>query len=172
MAALPSSRAGTPGFSRRQDGAALYVALIMLILLAIIGIVGMQVSTMQERMSSNYRSANLAFQNAEALARRTECGTEDLVNRTTTAGCATVTDAKVCDEPFDAAGWAQGLQPSGGSQTNVRLIGPCISGNSSLAMGAAVNEDANPIYQITAYNTDGTGGSESADSAVDTIFRP
>lgn len=156
---------------RRQKGAVLYIALMMLILMALLGTVGMQVTTMQERMSSNYRAAHLAFENAEALARSTECGVEDLVNRTTTGGCASVTEAKVCDEPFDPAAWAQGFAPSSGEHTNVRLIGPCISGNSSLAMGEAINEDANPIYQITAYNTD-KSGDEAADGAIDTIFRP
>ncbi|WP_434027684.1 pilus assembly PilX family protein [[Pseudomonas] boreopolis] len=157
--------------AERQSGAVLYVALIILILLALLGVVGMQVTGLQEKMASNYRAANLAFQNAEAQARNVECGVEDLVNRTSTVGCPAVSNVKVCDEPFDAVGWAASLTYSDGDQTNVRLIGPCISGNSSFAMGKPINEDANPIYQITAYSTnDGANG--SADSAVDTIFRP
>lgn len=155
----------------RQSGAVLYVALIMLILLALLGIVGMQVTGLQERMSSNYRASNMAFQNAETLARSTECGVEDIVNRTTTAGCATVSDVNVCDAPFDAADWADGLRPSGSAQTNVRLIGPCISGNSGLGMGGPVNEDANPVYQVTAYSID-SAGDNAAEAAIDTIFRP
>ncbi len=161
---------GRVSAAHRQAGAVLYVALIMLVLLALLGIAGMQVTGLQERMSSNYRSANLAFQNAEALARSTECGIEDVVNRTS-SGCPTVSDINVCDKPFDAPDWAGDLRPHDGEKTNVRLIGPCISGNSSLGMGEAVNEDANPIYQITAYNTD-TSDDSAADAAVDTIFRP
>ena len=42
-------------FPGRQRGAVLYVALIMLLLLAMIGVVGLQVTGLQERMSSNYR---------------------------------------------------------------------------------------------------------------------
>ena len=42
-----------PALQSRQSGAALYVALIMLILLALIGIVAMQVAGLQERMSAN-----------------------------------------------------------------------------------------------------------------------
>ncbi|MFT4247690.1 MAG: PilX N-terminal domain-containing pilus assembly protein [Pseudomonas sp.] len=157
--------------ANRQSGAVLYVALIMLILLALLGIVGMQVTGLQERMSSNYRASNMAFQSAETLARNTECGVEDIVNRTTTAGCAAVSEVAMCDVPFDAADWVAGLQSSGDAQANVRLIGPCISGNSGLGMGGAVNEDANPVYQITAYSTDGAGDN-AAEAAVDTIFRP
>ena len=160
-----------PQGGRRQQGAVLYVALIMLIILALLGIAGMQVTGLQERMSSNYRSANLAFQQAEGLARRVECGIEDVVNRTTTANCEVVADVNVCDAPFDPVAWADGLQPADGGNTNVRLIGPCISGNSSMAMGGVENEDPNPIYQVTAYNTD-QAGDNAADAAVDTIFRP
>lgn len=150
----------------------LYVAMIMLILLALIGIVGMQVASMQERMSANYREINRAFQSAEALARESECVLEDIVNRTATAGCDSMTAAdvdQVCDDGFDAGQWSQNQSLTTGAAVNARLIGPCISGNASLDMGAAVNEDPNPIYQITTYSTD-----ESASSAatIDTIFRP
>lgn len=156
---------------RNQSGAVLYVALIMLILLALLGIAGMQVTGLQERMAFNYRSTNIAFQNAEQLARSTECGVENLINRTNVAGCTAVTDIKACDQIFDPTGWAMDLKPANGAGTNVRLLGPCISGNSSLGMGGAINEDPNPIYQVTAYNTDGAD-SDAADAAVDTIFRP
>ncbi|PPU88451.1 hypothetical protein XpopCFBP1817_17645 [Xanthomonas populi] len=154
-----------------QSGAVLYVALIMLILLALLGIAGMQVTGLQERMAFNYRSSNVAFQNAEQLARYTECGVENLVNPTKDASCETVTDVKACAQGFDPTGWAMNLKPSDGANTNIRSLGPCISGNSSLGMGKVVNEDPNPVYQITAYNADGADG-DAADAAVDTIFRP
>jgi type IV pilus assembly protein PilX len=156
---------------REQKGAVLYVAMIMLILLALIGIVGMQVSGLQERMSSGYRSVNLAFQNAEALVRRNECALEDLVNRTATAGCTAITPDQFCDNTFDAAAWADGFTLVSGEQSNARLIGPCISGNTALDMGAAKSEDPNPIYQVTVYATD-FAADATADAAVDTIFRP
>lgn len=154
-----------------QRGAVLYIAMIMLILLALIGIVGMQVAGLQERMSSNYRSENLAFQRAEGLARQNECALEDLVNRTTTAGCGTITPDDFCDNSFDAGDWADGFTVASGGQVNARLIGPCISGNSPLDMGAPVNEDPNPVYQLTVYSTD-RAVDPSADAAIDTIFRP
>lgn len=171
---MPRS-ASLPALASRsaQSGAVLYVALIMLLLLALLGIAGMQVTGLQEKMASNYRASNLAFQNAEGLARNIECGVADVVNRTSTAGCSVVSDVKVCDAPFDAAGWAAGYTYASGPQSNVRLIGPCISGNSSMAMGEPINEDANPIYQVSGYSTDtGNSNDATADSAVDTIFRP
>ncbi|MGO4778081.1 PilX N-terminal domain-containing pilus assembly protein, partial [Lysobacter sp. 2RAB21] len=52
-----------------QRGAVLYVALIMLVLLALIGITAMQVTGLQERMTSSYRSTNMAVQSAGGRAR-------------------------------------------------------------------------------------------------------
>lgn len=156
-----------------QQGAVLYVALIMLILLALIGVVGMQVSGLQEKMSANYRDANVAFQNAEASARQAECYVEAQANRTATA-CAAATVDLVCDTGFDATAWAsaRAMNDPATDTTKVRSIGKCISGNTSIAMGGKPeSEDPNPVYQITAYATD-VATAPSADAAVDTIFRP
>lgn len=165
--------------SRRQRGAVLYVALIMLVLLALLGIIGMQVAGMQERMAASYRAVNVAFQNAEGVARLAECGLEDVVNRTSTGGCPTVNPEQICDDDFDPMDWAEGLNLAVPSATNTRLIGPCISGNTALDMGGPINEDPNPIYQVTAFATDGVNlgsppdvGTSSSSVAIDTIFRP
>lgn len=56
----------------RQRGVALYVALIMLLLLTLLGLAAMQVTSMQERMSGNYRTFNLAFNRAEDSLRQVE----------------------------------------------------------------------------------------------------
>lgn len=158
----------------KQRGAVLYVALIILILLALIGVIGMQVSGMQERMSANYRAANLAFQRGEGAARSAECALEDMVNRTSTAGCDALESADVdmvCDNGFDPGDWAEGQTLATNQTVNARLIGPCISGNSDLDMGRPVNEDPNPIYQVTVYSTDNEDN-PTAGAAIDTIFRP
>ena len=157
-----------------QRGAVLYVALMMLILLALIGLVGMRVASLQERMSANYRAVNLAFQEAELWARNAECAIEDVVNRTTTAGCNAVnagTIEQVCDDGFDPGAWAAQRSLTAGRAVNARLIGPCIAGISNVAMGGVVNEDPNPIYEVTAYNVDNTANPTSA-TVIDTIFRP
>lgn len=167
-----------PSFAtaRAQRGAVLYIALIMLILLALIGVVGMQVAGMQERMSSNYQAVNLAFQNTEGAARSAECALEDMVNRTTTPGCNIISAANVdqiCDNGFDPGVWAGLRVLTISPVVNARLIGPCISGDSDLDMGKPVNEDPNPIYQVTVYNTDRLStANPSAATAIDTIFRP
>lgn len=158
----------------RERGAVLYVTLIMLILMAMLGIVGMQVVGLQEKMAANFRASSMAFQNAEQNARRIECAIEDQVNNTSTAGCGVVPgNIQSCDFIFDAGLWAKARIYSDGPSSNVRSIGSCISGNSSIAMGNPVNEDPNPIYQVTAYAADrAPGDSPSSDAVIDTIFRP
>jgi type IV pilus assembly protein PilX len=151
----------------------LYVALIMLILLALIGIVGMQVSGLQEKMSANYRNVNMAFQNAEEQVRDAECFIEAQVNRTASP-CTAVEVEAVCDTGFDAAKWAAGRAVTDPVESGltVRAISECIDGEGSRLQGVSpVSENPNPVYQITAYSTD-TVVNPSADAAVDTIFRP
>jgi type IV pilus assembly protein PilX len=55
-----------------QTGSALIVALIFLLLMTLIGTSAMQISSMQERMASNWRDWNTAFQSAEAALREAE----------------------------------------------------------------------------------------------------
>lgn len=156
----------------RQQGAALYVALVMLVLLAMIGIVGMQVAGLQERMAANYLNTNLAFQAAEAGVRERECYVEGLVNRTGACASAATTIGQICTDGFDATTWAQekSTDVPQENRVSIRSIGPCISGNSSLAQGTGpVSENPNPVYQITVY---ATNAAASANAAVDTIFRP
>jgi len=51
---------------KKQTGAVLIVSLIMLMLVTLIGISGMQTTVLEERMASNHRDQNTAFQAAEA----------------------------------------------------------------------------------------------------------
>src|SRR5690606_24216363 len=57
---------------RRQDGAALILALIFLLLMTMLSTSSMRTSTMQERMAGNTRDWNLGFQSAEAALRVAE----------------------------------------------------------------------------------------------------
>jgi len=60
-------------FSRgRQQGAALILALIFLLLMTLLSTSSMRTSTMQERMAGNTRDWNLGFQSAEAALRAAE----------------------------------------------------------------------------------------------------
>src|SRR6187431_451621 len=56
----------TTSRTNAQQGAALVIALIMLLVLTVLGLTAMQVTRMEERMAGNSRDINLAFQGAEA----------------------------------------------------------------------------------------------------------
>ena len=160
-------RPRTPSIASRskQRGAVLYVALIMLILMALIGVVGMQVTNLQERMSANYRGANLAFQLAEADARNveTEIG-ESLI------GGAHVysADQEVCSPTFDPESWAEGTTAAKSQYT--RRIDRCFAA-SSRRVGAKENEETGNIYEITVLASDDVNN-PSATAVVNTIFIP
>jgi len=52
-----------------QNGSALIISLVFLLILTMIGVASIQDSTLQERMAGNERDRNLAFQAAEAALR-------------------------------------------------------------------------------------------------------
>jgi type IV pilus assembly protein PilX len=56
----------------RQRGAALFVAMMILILMTLLALSASQVTALQERMAGIYRADNLAFESAERLLRRLE----------------------------------------------------------------------------------------------------
>ncbi len=56
----------------RQNGAALFISLMFLIILTLIGLSAANVGILQERMAGNVRETNVAFQEAEATLREIE----------------------------------------------------------------------------------------------------
>ena len=59
-------------FYKRQQGVALFMSLVMLLILTLLGLSSIQSTGMQLRMSNNARDANLAFQGAESAIREAE----------------------------------------------------------------------------------------------------
>jgi len=56
----------------QQRGVVLFVSLIMLMVMTLIGVTGMQNSSMEEKMVANVRDIDLSFQAAEAALREAE----------------------------------------------------------------------------------------------------
>ena len=56
----------------QQQGAALVISLIMLVLMTLVGVTAMQVTTVQQKMVSNNNDLNIAFQAAETALKRGE----------------------------------------------------------------------------------------------------
>jgi type IV pilus assembly protein PilX len=153
----------TPMKSRKQQsGAVLYVALIMLILLALIGIVAMQVAALQERMSSNYQAGNIAFQNAEKGARERE----NLIKTNVQDGVVPATNVSSHDcEPHDAAAWSE----SNGTPY-VRRLDLCFAWG-AVDVPADEAEKTDQIYQVTSHRPDRVL-LPSSEAVIDTVFIP
>lgn len=149
-------------FASKQSGAALYVALVMLILLALIGVVALQVAGLQERMSANYQASSAAFQNAEGVARTTENTLKADVN----AGRmpATRVPATDCATSHDASLWSD-------STAYVRRLDLCFSW-SAMDYPSDESERTDQIYQVTSFARDRDGFSASSEAVVDTVFIP
>lgn len=58
--------------SRAQRGAALFIAMMMLIVLSLLAVSASQVTSLQERMASAYRADEIAFERGEDRLRQTE----------------------------------------------------------------------------------------------------
>jgi type IV pilus assembly protein PilX len=54
---------------QRQRGVALIISMILLLVLSVIGLAGMEVTGLEEKMAGNMRDRNIAFQAAEATLR-------------------------------------------------------------------------------------------------------
>ncbi len=59
-------------FRTRQKGVVLVTSLVLLLVMTLIGLTGMQVTSLEEKMASNMRDSNLAFQAAETALRAGE----------------------------------------------------------------------------------------------------
>ncbi len=149
----------------RQRGAAMYIALIMLVLLALIGVVGLQVAGMQERMSSDYRTSNIAFQRAEGVARLTE----QQIATTFNEGGAFAADVLACAGAYNPAIWADTISAAQDDRT--RRLDACFPGGSSKKVGQKQNEQTANVYQITALSRDMDIGG-SSDAVIDTVYIP
>ncbi|RDZ29213.1 pilus assembly PilX family protein [Lysobacter silvisoli] len=154
------SRSGFHG-PRKQQGAALYVALIFLIILALLGVTGMQVATMQERMSANYLATNLAFQRAEAASREAEL----------TAGPSIPLEENCGGFSPEQFGVDAAIKPPSPAEEPVRVrnIKRCIPGG-DLSLGKRPeSEDVFARFRITAYRED-RPADPTSDAVVDSIF--
>ncbi|MCD9030689.1 protein PilX [Luteimonas sp. Y-2-2-4F] len=151
-----------PSSRGRQTGAVLYVALIMLVLLALLGVVAMQVAGLQERMSANYQAASMAFQNAEGVVRTHEIALADQVR----AGTLPPTNLPPtdCATPHDAAGWTDRVP-------HVRRLDLCFSWG-GLDYPSDQSERTDQIYQVTAHARDRDGVFASSEAVIDTVFIP
>ncbi|GAB3734414.1 PilX N-terminal domain-containing pilus assembly protein [Silanimonas algicola] len=162
------TRPAFPSFAKAktQRGAALYVAMIMLLLLTLIGVAAMQVASLQQRMATNFNDFSLAFQRAEGALRQSEFelqrsfDTEALRAEVYCLG--------------DATNWANTIEPADVPAPQVRKIqgGACTGdGPLSPTEEGGVPKPGEMDYQLIAAAADrDPSGSPTSVVVIETVY--
>lgn len=161
---------------RRERGAALVVALVLLLLMTVLGVSAMRTTTLQERMAGNLRDNNLAFQSAEAGLRAGEQLLEGAIPPFTGANGLVQVQADAGRVPFwNAYDWA-GNSRTAPAVPDVQADPQYVieelpvslsSANGSLVEGGTGVGEAG-FYRITAR---AVGGSAEAIAILQTTYR-
>jgi len=155
---MKSSHIRSAAAGRDQQGIALIVVLVLLVVTAILGLAIMRSSAMQERMAANLRDRSVAFQAAEGALRFAQdqvLGAGDWDTQIPTA--ADCTSDSICPSG-SAAVWRQVPDDS---YDNMMIpenpeywieylgTGPGQPGGCDTTSGSTLN-CANPLYRVTA----------------------
>lgn len=164
------------GSRPHQRGAALIVALVMLLVLTLIAVTASRTSTLQERMAGNLRQSSLAFEAAESTLRIGEEWIENQIGgprpvAVTVSGCGSPPcEVLVLDEldPFDySAAWGSSNvhdtaeTPYGTAAPPEYFIEEQQVVRDSLNVGMSTDTAARHYYRITARAVGGTTSAES-----------
>lgn len=156
---------------KNERGAVLVTGLLLLVIMTLIGITSMQTSTLEEVMSRNLGSRNIAFHTAEMALRDGErvLTAASLPTFPGTSTTATSTGLYMPYVDIDGMAWDatdsavySGTAPSGAAvppRYIIENLGPAGSGaaEGSLVAGSEVAE--NNMYRVTAY---GVGSNASS----------
>lgn len=138
---------------RRQEGAVLFVCLVMLLLMTALGITAMQVTTLQERMAGNYESINLAFHNSEANARAEEHRVRRLLLSPQAAVEAIIDGETLPGETDCPADPVDFTSPVPGTP-DVCSAAPLLPGAGSMDWGEPENNDTDKAIRVVAIDYD------------------
>lgn len=167
--------------SSLQQGSALVIALIFLLLLTLIGVTAMQTTTLQERMAGNVRDRSLAFQAAEAALREAEdfLGQAALPQFSNVNGLLQPQDHAGRQATWDSHGWDTNSRQYTGSLEDengnaltaeppryvIEELPPVQAPGESVRFGALPEVG---VYRVTAR---GVGGTVDAVVILQTTFR-
>lgn len=150
-----------------QQGAALIVVLMLLVIITVLGIASMRGAIMQERMAANIMTRGMAFQVAEAGLRQAEMIARDAELTFDASGCNA---GRCADASWDVAGfWGDGgagyqtgtaVEIGGGRSISPRFVienfgRTSVGGASSTCIDLSQNFCATGavqnVYRITSY---------------------
>lgn len=173
--------------SHSQQGVALIMSLVMLLILTILGVSSVQTTSMQERMSRNARDTNLAFQSAESAISEAEVYLGGVTTLTPFQSANTdgrydaAEDGRVDLSSFD---WDE---PSNNDR-HFKVVGTTLDGVAAQPryivefiktvvsdedrlnldnIGQDTGSGRTQIFRVTAY---GTGGTDAAHVMIQTTF--
>lgn len=113
---------------RHEQGASLVIGVIFLFVLTMLGLMALQVATLEERMSGNARDRSLAFQAAEAALR----------------------DAELDIQCLRYDGTPSALRPGGCIEGATRATATCTNGLCCNVSGLVCGEPTTPVHLDTA----------------------
>ncbi|NOR71031.1 MAG: pilus assembly protein PilX [Methylomarinum sp.] len=163
---------------KSQTGVVLVVSLVMLLLLTLIGLTGMQTTSLEEKMAGNIRNQNLAFQAAESALRAGEAVLTQatLPSFNDTNGMyAEDSAASIFDDLTGTSVWAAAttVTYSTGTLTNIAEDPEYIIQKMPSVGGSGSSLDATSFttseyFRVTAM---GKGGDTAAVAVVQSIYK-
>lgn len=120
-------------FPKKQQGAALFVSLVFLLILAVLGVNSMNDTIMQGKMASAIQDGNVALQGAETALRAAEQEIEGLITDNIFDATGPYFENGSAPDPFANATWTDD--------------------DSSIAAGAVAGQSAQPRYFIEQVGT-------------------
>ena len=117
--------------SKRQQGVALIVALIMVVIMSLLGLAGVRMIFQEERMVSYSYDRTLTFQAAEAALREAENGIVQVKPEPLTGACSSFTSGiyavQACPPPTAGAATPRWLDSTFTGWANATTVGTGVS---------------------------------------------
>lgn len=145
-------RSTTP---RRQQGVALFISLVLLLLLTIAGVSAVQTTTLEERMARNSHDSLMAFQSAEAALRQAETWLEANVNSVANFSPAGTNGLWKAAEYGDAEVWENAAVWTGTGSVQVARAVPDVAAQPRYIIEwvATVQRTENAVILQSSYNS-------------------
>ncbi len=158
----------------RQQGAALAMSLIILLVMTVIGVTAMQVTVLEEKMAGNLRDRSIAFQAAESALRDAEAsltvavlpsfnGTGGLYQATTPQKWETIDWGVAANVAAYTGGTLDDVAAN--PTYLIEEFEPVLGGGGSLEAGLPQQTD---FYRITSR---GVGGSTNAVVMLQSVYK-
>ena len=173
----------TPASGRQQQGVALFVSLVLLLVLTIIGVSAVQSTSLEVRMARNDHDSLLAFQAAESALRDAEAAIEALPG---TAGFAdnganglwTIAPMDETPRWDDATAWAAGTSVQGSAVDKVAAqplymiehVASVIKVENAVQIDDPYGGGATAQIEMFRVTARGTGGTNAAQVTLQSIW--